>query len=64
MTDRLLTFELSSDGDELEIHGNPEGLRSLIERLGFYPGRRPLPGAVWLHAVSLGETRAALPLGS
>ncbi len=34
----------------------------LIERLGFYPGRPPLPGAVWLHAVSLGETRAALPL--
>jgi len=34
----------------------------LTERLGFYPGRRPLPGAVWLHAVSLGETRAALPL--
>jgi 3-deoxy-D-manno-octulosonic-acid transferase len=34
----------------------------LRERLGFYPGRRPLPGAIWLHAVSLGETRAALPL--
>ena len=34
----------------------------LLERLGFYPGQRPLPGAVWLHAVSLGETRAALPL--
>ena len=34
----------------------------LIERLGFYPGPRPMPGAVWLHAVSLGETRAALPL--
>jgi 3-deoxy-D-manno-octulosonic-acid transferase len=34
----------------------------LFERLGFYPGRPPLPGAVWLHAVSLGETRAALPL--
>ena len=34
----------------------------LIERLGFYPGPRPLAGAVWLHAVSLGETRAALPL--
>ena len=34
----------------------------MIERLGFYPSRRPLPGAVWLHAVSLGETRAALPL--
>ena len=34
----------------------------LIERLGFYPGPRPLPGALWLHAVSLGEARAALPL--
>jgi 3-deoxy-D-manno-octulosonic-acid transferase len=34
----------------------------LMERLGFYPGRAPMPGAVWLHAVSLGETRAALPL--
>ena len=34
----------------------------LRERLGYYPGRRPMPGALWLHAVSLGETRAALPL--
>ena len=34
----------------------------LMERLGFYPGRPPLPGAVWLHAGSLSETRAALPL--
>ena len=34
----------------------------LPERLGLYPGRPPMPGAVWLHAVSLGETRAALPL--
>ncbi len=34
----------------------------LMERLGFYPGPAPLPGAVWLHAVSLGETRAAMPL--
>jgi len=33
-----------------------------VERLGFYPGPRPQPGALWLHAVSLGETRAALPL--
>ena len=32
------------------------------ERLGFYSGRRPRPGAIWLHAVSLGETRAATPL--
>jgi 3-deoxy-D-manno-octulosonic-acid transferase len=34
---------------------------ALIERLGLYSGR-PEPGAVWLHAVSLGETRAATPL--
>ncbi len=34
----------------------------LLERLGFYPGRPPIPGALWLHAVSLGETRAAVPL--
>lgn len=34
----------------------------LLERLGFYPGARPMAGALWLHAVSLGETRAALPL--
>jgi len=31
------------------------------ERLGFY--REPMaPGAIWVHAVSLGETRAAAPL--
>ena len=35
---------------------------SLAERLGYYRGRAPIPGALWLHAVSLGETRAALPL--
>ena len=34
----------------------------LGERLGLYPGRRPMAGALWLHAVSLGETRAAIPL--
>ena len=36
--------------------------RWLGERLGFYAGARPAPGALWLHAVSLGETRAAQPL--
>ena len=36
--------------------------KALAERLGFYRGRPPIPGALWLHAVSLGETRAALPL--
>ena len=34
----------------------------LQERLAIYPGRQPMPGALWLHAVSLGETRAAMPL--
>ncbi|MEK8052164.1 3-deoxy-D-manno-octulosonic acid transferase [Ideonella sp. DXS22W] len=32
------------------------------ERLGRYVGAPPEPGCVWLHAVSLGEARAALPL--
>jgi 3-deoxy-D-manno-octulosonic-acid transferase len=31
------------------------------ERFGFYPGP-PLKGAIWIHAVSVGETRAAEPL--
>ena len=35
--------------------------QAISERLGLY--RVPLPaGAVWIHAVSLGETRAAAPL--
>ncbi|MEW6313071.1 MAG: lipid IV(A) 3-deoxy-D-manno-octulosonic acid transferase [Pseudomonadota bacterium] len=39
----------------------PEYLRHVGERFGFYAGapQRPL---IWLHAVSVGETRAALPL--
>lgn len=32
------------------------------ERLGFYGSQVALPGAVWVHAVSLGETRAAASL--
>ncbi len=32
----------------------------LGERFGRYPA--PLPGAVWVHAVSLGELRSAVPL--
>jgi hypothetical protein len=33
----------------------------LAERHGFYASRPPLP-LIWLHAVSVGETRAAEPL--
>ena len=35
---------------------------ALAERLGFYRGEAGQGGWVWLHAVSLGETRAAQPL--
>ncbi len=39
------------------------GYREAIgERLAWYRGLAPAPGALWLHAVSLGETRAAVPL--
>jgi 3-deoxy-D-manno-octulosonic-acid transferase len=34
---------------------------ALHERLGFYDGQA-VPGALWVHAVSLGETRAAAAL--
>lgn len=36
--------------------------QALAERLGIYRGAMPQPGMLWLHAVSLGETRAAKPL--
>ena len=36
--------------------------QALFERLGWYSGRAPGAGWLWLHAVSLGETRAAAPL--
>ncbi len=35
---------------------------AMAERLGFYRGAAGQGGWVWLHAVSLGETRAAQPL--
>ena len=36
--------------------------QALPERFGRYHGTAPAPGMLWLHAVSLGETRAAQPL--
>ncbi|MBK7676319.1 MAG: lipid IV(A) 3-deoxy-D-manno-octulosonic acid transferase [Candidatus Accumulibacter sp.] len=39
----------------------PEYLQQLGERHGFYAARPPMP-MIWLHAVSVGETRAAEPL--
>lgn len=41
----------------------PEYLQHLAERLGFYPPAGDLP-CLWVHAVSVGETRAAQPLVS
>ena len=56
----------------------PEYLEHLGERFGFYPSPQPSPlggegavgapsppggeGVIWLHAVSVGETRAAAPI--
>lgn len=40
----------------------PEYLQHVAERFGFYPGPRPQQPVLWLHAVSVGETRAAAPL--
>lgn len=39
----------------------PAYLRQVGERFGFYRGRPERP-VIWLHAVSVGETRAAAPL--
>lgn len=39
----------------------PEYLQHLGERFGFYPAA-PVRPLIWLHAVSVGETRAAVPL--
>jgi 3-deoxy-D-manno-octulosonic-acid transferase len=39
----------------------PEYLRHVGERFGFYRGEPSTP-LIWLHAVSVGETRAAVPL--
>ncbi|MDD2884328.1 MAG: lipid IV(A) 3-deoxy-D-manno-octulosonic acid transferase [Dechloromonas sp.] len=39
----------------------PEYWQHLAERLGFYP-KRPAAPVLWVHAVSVGETRAAQPL--
>ena len=40
----------------------PAYRQGFAQRLGFGAGSRPAAGCVWLHAVSLGETRAAAPL--
>ena len=36
--------------------------RNIAERFGFYHPTRPARPVIWLHAVSMGETRAAEPL--
>jgi 3-deoxy-D-manno-octulosonic-acid transferase len=39
---------------------DPGYRQAIAERFGFSQGIRP--GAIWIHAVSVGETRAAQPL--
>lgn len=39
---------------------DPRYIAHLSERFGSY--RSPAPGAVWIHAVSLGELRSAIPI--
>jgi 3-deoxy-D-manno-octulosonic-acid transferase len=40
----------------------PEYLHHVPERFGFYRMSRPTGPVIWLHAVSVGETRATAPL--
>lgn len=40
----------------------PEYLHHWRERFGFYPTRKNRQPIIWIHAVSVGETRAAQPL--
>jgi len=40
----------------------PEYLQHWRERFGFYPARQNPQPIIWIHAVSVGETRAAQPL--
>ncbi len=40
----------------------PEYLQHIPERFGFYAAPKPQSPVIWLHAVSVGETRAAAPL--
>lgn len=42
-------------------HKQPEYLQHVGERYGFYPAKPNAP-LLWLHVVSVGETRAAEPL--
>ncbi|MGH8769938.1 MAG: 3-deoxy-D-manno-octulosonic acid transferase, partial [Burkholderiales bacterium] len=39
----------------------PDYLKNISERFGYYRGAAEKP-VIWLHAVSVGETRAAAPL--
>ena len=48
----------------LRARAEPLYRLALGERLGLYRGEAQQPGWVWLHAVSLGETRAAAALVS
>ena len=64
----LLTFELSEEGDELTIHGDPAGLRLLAERVAALASKAETqsnPGTVALSTSVWGGNELSLePQGS
>jgi 3-deoxy-D-manno-octulosonic-acid transferase len=46
----------------LRARREPAYLRHVPERFGYYRQQRPAEPTIWLHAVSVGETHAAVPL--
>jgi len=53
----LVVLRLLWRGRREPLYGHAVG-----ERFGLYGGANVEPGAIWIHSVSLGETRAAAPL--
>lgn len=46
----------------LKGKSEPAYLQHIAERFGFYSSSPPFKADIWIHAVSMGETRAATPL--
>ena len=51
--EKILTFELAPDGDEIEVHFNKKGLQSLIKELqNLFESRNESPGHTHLMTPS------------
>ncbi|MBI5179277.1 MAG: 3-deoxy-D-manno-octulosonic acid transferase [Nitrospinae bacterium] len=44
------------------LFSGKETMESVKQKLGIYPAPPPAKGGIWIHAVSVGETKAAIPL--